>query len=282
MNIGEFSQTVLLNGTNSLHIFATGQTSLRYLGAFSKFVNASPGENYAASVYVMSRSLSYYDKGQARVEIEFYSETARLQYHSTAANLTETDVWQRISITSQAPEGTTKVRFRIYHPQNGDTFFSRPMLQKGNIITEWTGDGSYMTEDGIYTGELNASQITAGKVRADLIEIGSDTQFQEGYSPDELREEMKDRIPYTVEVISSNGNIFRRGEIQTTLSALVKNGAEYITDEIPASRFVWKRVSMDDEGDQIWDAAHIGKKEVVITKDDIYQRATFLCQVMDS
>lgn len=36
--------------------------------------------------------------------------------------------------------------------KNGDSYFCRPMLQKGNIVTEWTGDGSFMTEDGFTQG----------------------------------------------------------------------------------------------------------------------------------
>lgn len=156
------------------------------------------------------------------------------------------------------------------------------MLQKGNIVTEWTGDGSYMTEDGFYTGDLHANQITAGKIKADMLQIGPDTEFEPGYSPGELREEMKDRIPYRVEILSTNGIAFKGGNISTTLKANVYLGAENVTDQIDAIRFKWMRVGRNGEDDLVWNAAHKGLKEVPITREDVYQRATFLCEVLDS
>ncbi|MFE4029140.1 hypothetical protein ACFX4N_23585 [Priestia sp. YIM B13551] len=282
LNIAEVSQTVRLNQTNSIHLFSTGQTTLSYLSAYSKFVPASPGENYAASVYILSKNLASYDGGQGKVEIEFYNDTARLSWKTAGVTLTITDTWVRTTVTATAPAGTTQVRLRLYHPQNGDTFFCRPMLQRGNIVTEWTGDGSYMTEDGVYTGELTADQITAGKIKAEFIQIGDDTSFAPGYSPSELRSEMEDRIPYRVEVISTNGIVFRHGNIATTLKATVYRGADNITDEIDATRFTWKRVGADGADDLVWNDAHKGMKQVNITKDDVYQRATFLCEISES
>lgn len=281
LDIAEVSEIVRLNTTNSIHLFTTGKQD-QYLSAYSKFVPASPGENYSASVYVLTKNFLSYDGGQPRVEIEYFNDSIRLKQKNTIAKLTENDVWQRISVTETAPEGTTKVRLRVFHPKNGDSYFCRPMLQKGNIVTEWTGDGSYMTEDGFYTGDLHADQITVGKIKATMVQIGPGTEFETGYNPSELREEMKNRIPYRVEIISTNGIAFKRGNIFTTLKANVYLGADNVTEEIGASRFKWKRVGMDGEEDLVWNSNHIGVKEVSITKDDVYQRATFLCEILDS
>ncbi|MEX3713326.1 hypothetical protein ABFV99_13060 [Cytobacillus horneckiae] len=282
LNIGEVSEVVRLNATNSLHLFSTGHSSVKNFGARSKKVEASEGESYAASVYVLTRNLSSYNGGQARVGIEFYNEGTKILSEYQAAELKTLDDWQRIYVISIAPEGTTHVCFRIYHPQNGDTFFSRPMLQKGNIVTEWTGDGSYMTEDGIYTGDLHTNQLTAGKIKANMLQIGPDTEFEPGYSPGELRDEIESRIPYRVEVISTNGTMFRQGQIATTLNATVYKGPQDITDTIPSNRFAWFRVGADGEDDLTWNAEHIGMKSVDITKEDVTERATFLCKVMDT
>lgn len=281
-NIAEVSQVVRLNQTYSMHLMVTGLTTLPYLSAYSDYIPATPGENFSASVYVLTKNLFSYDGSQPSVRIEYYDDTTRLSYKYTTATLTANDTWQRISVTDTAPDGTTRVRFRLCHSKNGDTFYVRPMLQRGNIVTEWTGDGSYMTEDGFYTGDLHADQITTGKIKAEMLQIGPATEFEPGYSPGELREEMEDRIPYKVEIISTNGIIFKRGTISTTLKATVFKGTENVTDIIDASRFKWKRVSMNGEADLTWNAAHTGLKEVPITKDDVYQRATFLCEVLDN
>lgn len=93
---------------------------------------------------------------------------------------------------------------------------------------------------------------------------------------------MKNRIPYRVEILSTNGIIFKGGKISTTLKANVYLGSDNVTNLIEPSRFKWMRVGMNGEADLIWNAAHVGVKEVPITKDDVYQRATFLCEILDS
>lgn len=129
---------------------------------------------------------------------------------------------------------------------------------------------------------LDAKSIKTGVLSADRIQVGYGTQFEEGFSPDELREEMENRIPYRVEVISTNGIIFKSGQISTTLIAKVYKGPEEITDDIPSARFNWIRVGANGEADEVWNEQHKGMKQVEIDQDDVIQRATFLCEVLES
>jgi len=275
------SEIVRLNTTNSLHLFTTGKP-LQNSSAYSKFVPASAGENYSASVYVLTKNLSGYDGGHPRVEIEYHNDSARITSKITTSILTGNDIWKRISVTETAPAGTTRVRLRIYHPKNGDSYFCRPMLQKGNIVTEWTGDGSFMTEDGFYTGELHAEQITTGLIEAKMIQIGPDTQFEPGYSPGELLQEIEKRTPYRVEIISTNGMFFKQGVVSTTLKAQVYKGSTDVTSQLQNSQFLWRRVDKDGNEDTAWNQTHAGLKEVPITRQDLKQRATFLCQIINN
>ncbi|MGH1263354.1 hypothetical protein ACQVWE_13715 [Bacillus cereus] len=277
----EVSEIVRLNTTNSLHLFTTGKP-LQNSSAYSKFVPASVGENYSASVYVLTKNLSAYDGGHPRVEIEYHNDSARITSKITTSILTGNDIWQRISVTETAPAGTTRVRLRIYHPKNGDSYFCRPMLQKGNIVTEWTGDGSFMTEDGFYTGELHAEQITTGKIKAGMVQIGPDTQFEPGYSPGELLQEIEKRTPYRVEIISTNGMFFKQGVVSTTLKAQVYKGSTDVTSQLQNNQFLWRRVDKDGNEDIPWNQGHAGLKEVPITRQDLKQRATFLCQIISN
>ena len=51
-----------------------------------------------------------------------------------------------------------------------------------------------MTEDGFYTGELHAEQITTGRIKAGMVQIGPGTQFEPGYSPGELLQEIENEL----------------------------------------------------------------------------------------
>ena len=87
---------------------------------------------------------------------------------------------------------------------------------------------------------------------------------------------------YRVEIISSNGNIFKNGNINTVLSARVYSWDKNITDEINASRFIWTRTSNNAEEDKIWNDSHFGgTKEITVTTDDVYSRATFNVTILD-
>ena len=89
-------------------------------------------------------------------------------------------------------------------------------------------------------------------------------------------------IAWKVEIISTNGMIFKNNIMETTLVAKVYKGKHDVTDEINASRFTWKRTSNDNEEDEIWNANKgKGVKSIVITTSDIYQRATFTCEIED-
>jgi phage minor structural protein len=92
---------------------------------------------------------------------------------------------------------------------------------------------------------------------------------------------VKDNLVYKVEIISSNGNVFKNGQIFSTLEARVYHGANDVTATIDANRFRWTRVSDDESGDASWNSAHFsGTKSVSITPSDVPIRATFQCSIL--
>lgn len=85
---------------------------------------------------------------------------------------------------------------------------------------------------------------------------------------------------YRVEVLSRNGNTFKNGVVDTWLYAVVYKGEEDITDEIDIGRFRWERVSEDSASDTLWNQKYFGgTKEIRITTEDVYKRATFTCSI---
>lgn len=86
---------------------------------------------------------------------------------------------------------------------------------------------------------------------------------------------------FRVEVLSTNGNTFKNGVIQTSLSAVIYKGDKDITDTIDASRVRWTRTSRDEFGDEAWNSKYFGgTKKVNITTDDVRMRATFTVDIL--
>lgn len=83
-----------------------------------------------------------------------------------------------------------------------------------------------------------------------------------------------------INIMSSNGNIFQNGSVSTTLTAYVIKGDRDITDNVPASRFSWKKESNNADTDKIFNETHVGHGHMLIlTPDDVWGRATFDCIV---
>lgn len=99
----------------------------------------------------------------------------------------------------------------------------------------------------------------------------------------ELIEEINAQKMYRVVIMSSHGNIFKNGEIETELRAVLYSWDKNITDEFDASRFRWTRLSENTQGDLAWNTSHYGgSKTIRITSDDVYARATFQVDVLDA
>ena len=153
-------------------------------------------------------------------------------------------------------------------------------------------------------GQIVADFITSGSLVANIIKAGV-LQSQDGssywdletgevvlraYATSEEVKEQSDRITgieeqkmYRLVISSTNGNIFKNGNIQTTLYATVFSWDENITDQLDDNQFVWTRVSDDPEADALWNAAHFGGSKIVnITKDDVDVQATFFCDLIDT
>ena len=86
-----------------------------------------------------------------------------------------------------------------------------------------------------------------------------------------------------LQIVSSNGNIFKNGEISTTLSAVVHSGSTDVTNNYDANAFIWTRSSSDAAADAAWNTSHAGgTKQITITSSDVHVRATFFCDLIDT
>lgn len=94
---------------------------------------------------------------------------------------------------------------------------------------------------------------------------------------------LQNSLPYTSYIKSSDGNVFKNGDISTTLSCIVMDGKTDITSTLAVTQFVWTRISADTLGDQTWNQNHVNVgSQVTVTNADVNVRATFQCQVMSA
>lgn len=88
--------------------------------------------------------------------------------------------------------------------------------------------------------------------------------------------------PYNVELLSSNGLLFKNGVISTIIHAVVFRGDENVTDLLDANQFRWTKTNADGTPDDTWNAIHAsGVKSVTIGIDDVNKRATFGCDIVE-
>lgn len=153
-------------------------------------------------------------------------------------------------------------------------------------------------------GQIVADFITSGSLVANIIKAGV-IQSQDGssywdletgevvlraYATSKEVTDVSDRVTEIEEqkmlrlvITSSNGNIFKNGNIATTLSAQVYSWDANITDSLDSNQFIWTRVSDDPDSDKLWNAAHYGGvKKITVTTADVKVRATFFCDLIDT
>lgn len=129
---------------------------------------------------------------------------------------------------------------------------------------EQDADGKIHVSDVIVNGQgINASFTTIENSMSDM-----QTQI----------DGIKTSTPYTMNIFSSNGTIFRPGMINTTLTPSLYLGQSDITDMYDETHFVWTRQSPDSDGDHYWNTAHAnGTKGLHITNEDVFGGASFTC-----
>jgi hypothetical protein len=172
------------------------------------------------------------------------------------------------------------------------------------------GNSAYLTVDG---NNVSLSDLAASQLVPNLNFVGAfsspPTQTQlgskwlqnavyrnttDGYlyvltgSPLDWVLYLEDGVSFVLTVESTNGTTFRVGQNTSTLlkGRLFKNGAE-VTDVTPAAWFRWRRVSAIPQAapndDATWNASYqTGYKQVSISVDSVYARATFFCDIIST
>lgn len=93
--------------------------------------------------------------------------------------------------------------------------------------------------------------------------------------------EIADKNMYDIEIIADGPTIMTDSMDSTTLTCIVYSWDTDITNTLDDSIFNWIRTSNNAEQDAIWNAMpeHRGVKSIIINVDDIFENASFSCEV---
>ena len=149
-----------------------------------------------------------------------------------------------------------------------------------NEILSGTITGDKIAAATIEGSNIKAGTITTTHVSSDFgstLDLSSNVGINQTVS--KVYTDMDDLVGYRIEIVSTS-DILSDSIQNTTLTARVWHGSENVTDDLPATRFQWKRKSADDTADAIWNAAHTGMKSILLTTRDVYFSATYDCELV--
>ena len=192
---------------------------------------------------------------------------------------------------SQAPEDSQKIRAKL-ETSIDQTAEAITLKADKSDMNKLTGDIDNMSAELKIASDSIASLVTKTDDQGTKIskleqtaERLSSTIAETNTTVSDVKDEVdniKNNVTYKVELISNNGLTFKNGVIQTTIKAIVYNGKKDVTDSIDANRFVWTKVNADGTFDDVWNQVNAsGKKEVPVTKEDVFKRATFFCEITE-
>lgn len=86
---------------------------------------------------------------------------------------------------------------------------------------------------------------------------------------------------YEVSLYSTNGLIFKRGDVNSVIYAIVRRGMEVVNEIIPQSSYTWSKINKEGQTDSSWVPTYYNgqRDKIVITPKDITERATFECSI---
>ena len=160
-----------------------------------------------------------------------------------------------------------------------DKGVTREVIDNSNVKENAGIAGSKLDIDSVVT-EINegSTTIKSSKIWLDEDNQSFNMSFKEMKESISTIEEAK---MYRLEIISSNGILFKNNNISTVLFARVWSWDEDVTDQLPESAFIWTRTSDNESADEYWNQEYgIGKKQLVITTDDVNNNATFSCELI--
>lgn len=152
-----------------------------------------------------------------------------------------------------------------------------PLLADANMTNTTTIIG---TEFDTAFRSYDSALVELEKQLSIRAKVLADQGIADAKSANDLAVEVMDDVVYKTELHSSNGLVFKNGDINTTVTAKVYRGKDDITSTLLASAFIWKKTNRNGLTDTTWNNAHVGVgNQITISATDVEQKATFWCEI---
>lgn len=126
--------------------------------------------------------------------------------------------------------------------------------------------------------EILADMTTESKVDSTLITNSMEEYLKEDNAVRlRISEELRKELLYKVEIISTNGNIFKNGIISTKLRTKIMKGRKDVTLDIAANSILWQKMNADGTILPSWEKRG---HEIEITTSDVNEKQIFVCSII--
>lgn len=148
----------------------------------------------------------------------------------------------------------------------------------GNWDWRAFGDGRGFTAEEIVAGFISAERIEANSITVNKLasDVNTDLDLSSNTS---INMKIETSLAYKLEIISTS-DVLSKDITSTTLTAKVMKGTRDVTNDIPATRFNWKRHTNDAAADATWNSTHTGMKSISLGCSDVNYSATYECEVL--
>lgn len=165
--------TVKYDTSNTIKFERLGQATITTQGISSNFISVGAGMPWVFTCYVRTDDYTAFDD-IARFMILCNQDSTQLQVFPVTFIPTANNVWTRITVTGITPANTNKICVKFRLNKNGRMWVARPMLQRGNIASEWKPHVNEI----ISAGAIGTTQLATGAVTTTIIANGAVTNTQ--------------------------------------------------------------------------------------------------------
>lgn len=162
--------------SNTLRVIKSGVVTDNWGGAYGEFVEATAGQKFVTSVYCSTDDHTTLD---SNIGLDIYAYRAdgtiiNNAFAFTRTKPTSNNTWIRMIASGTCPAETAKIRMYMWVQKNGRVWFARPMLQRGGIVSEWKPHvDEQISSEAITNDKIANEAITSGKLNIQELFVGS-------------------------------------------------------------------------------------------------------------
>lgn len=219
----EVDATNLYNGSPSMRLKGVNQTANVHTNVTSTTkISVTPGEKITASLALFTKKLSEHANSYLSCAIVCWDiNNTQLTAMGWSTKVVD-NVWTKTSHTVTVPDAAVRMELRVYVTKNGELWFSKPMLQRGEVASYFTLHPKDYTDYDKLVNDI-ASRVLTEDYNKKITEMN--TKFTQTSKALEFKAETKN--VYTKNEVDS-----RDDAVVETMNARFKVQADEINSKV--------------------------------------------------